>query len=452
MKAKNRKQWHTVRWPLFHMSRDWSALLYKSCDLFSGWSLSFVQQRSRTDMENNTSAPACEQPHDADMGVMVGRTVGLSLASGVALVGSLLVLIVFKRNPSTRTNVNVFIVNMAASDLLLPLFRLPMDFVYIFLGPGRFLIEGPVGEFLCKLVPFVADISLSVSIQSLVLIAVDRFVAVVYPLRAVTFSPRRRTRLVIGTWIVAAVLHSPYWVFFRLKTACNRFYCVIDWTPPFDTYSASVTYSGVLANLLVAFPLLVIACLYAAILIKLKRTNVPGDRSSQTDPQGSRRRERNKNITKMSVCIVVAFALCYLPFYFLMMRPFIRTSPSTNFFFIAFNLVYANGAVNPWILFYFCGNFRRGLRDMFGCNDCCCQISDYEVDGRNIELQIVDGNAPENWISVLSCESNCYGTRNKGVWGHYVLSLHLVILIPVWNIAAAILSISFIFFHLANNL
>ena len=331
-----------------------------------------MQHRSRTDMENNTSAPVCEQPYYADMAVMVGRTVGLSLASGVALVGNLLVLVVFKRNPSTRTNINVLIVNMAASDLLVPIFGLPFQLVQVLLGPGRFLIGGPVGKFLCRFVRFMAYISLGVSIQSLLLIGVERFVAVVYPLKAVKISPIRRKRLVIVTWVVAAVLHSPYLFFYRLKTAtCNGFYCVIDWTP-LDTNSAHPIYEAVTVNLYVSFPLLVIACLYAAILIKLKRTKLPGNLSSQTDPQESRRRERNKtSITKMSVCIVVTFALCYMPTYFFVMLRFPLSSLSAIFS-IALNLVYVNGAVNPWILFYFSSNFRRGLRDMFGCNSCSC--------------------------------------------------------------------------------
>ena len=327
-------------------------------------------------MENNTSAPVCEQPYDADIGVMVGRTVGLSLASGVALVGNLLVLVVFKRNPSTRTNINVLIVNMAASDLLVPIFGLPFQLVQVLLGPGRFLIGGPVGKFLCMFVRFMSYISLGVSIQSLLLIAVERFFAVVYPLKAVKISPRRRTRLLIVTWVVAAVLLSPYLFFYRLKRKCNGFYCVIDWTP-LDTNSAHPIYAAVTANLYVAFPLLVIACLYAAILIKLKRTKLPGNLSSQTDPQESRRRERNKSITKMSVCIVVAFALCYMPAYFFVM---LRLSLTHTVEFVAMNFVYANGGVNPWILFYFCSNFRRGLRNMFRRNSLL-SIAKFELSG-----------------------------------------------------------------------
>ena len=360
-------------------------------------------QRRQTDMEKNTSESVCaEPPHGAHTGLTaVGRTMGLSLASGVALVGNLLVLIVIKRNPSTRPNIIFFIVNMAASDLLLPIVGLPFHLMNILLGPARFLIGGPLGEVLCKLVRFMAYISLSVSIQSLILIAVERFVAVVYPLKMVKFSPRCRTRLIVVTWIVAAVFNSPILFYRRLKSTCNGIYCVIDWAPLSGSHVHTI-YSGVLVNLMLALPLLVIACLYTAILIKLKRMKVPGARNSQPDPQGSRRRERNKNITKMSACIVVAFALCYLPTYFDVM---FSTSPRLIKL-VALNLAYTNGAMNPLILFYFCTSFRRALRDMFRCNSCCCKTSD-RVAEQDVELQVIDGNALENWIGLFACENYC---------------------------------------------
>ena len=41
------------------------------------------------------------------------------------------------------------------------------------------LIGGPLGQALCKLVVFVSDLSAAVSIQNVVLIALDRFGAVI---------------------------------------------------------------------------------------------------------------------------------------------------------------------------------------------------------------------------------------------------------------------------------
>ena len=79
-------------------------------------------------MKNNTTLlngeTSCHQPTDP-IGVKLGKTLGLSLIMSLALVGNLLVILVFKRNLTTRTNTNYFIVNMAVSDLLFPLFVWP---------------------------------------------------------------------------------------------------------------------------------------------------------------------------------------------------------------------------------------------------------------------------------------------------------------------------------------
>ena len=88
-----------------------------------------------------------------------------------------------------RKHINFFIVNMAMSDVLYPILVIPMSIKELYID--YWLIGGPLGQVLCKLVFFLGDLSVSVSIQSLVLIAVDRFGAVVFPLR----SPLIRSKL-----------------------------------------------------------------------------------------------------------------------------------------------------------------------------------------------------------------------------------------------------------------
>ena len=79
---------------------------------------------------------------------------------------------------------------MASSDLLIPIFWTPWNLSFLHTN-YLFLIGGQLGQALCKLVPFFGAVSLTVSIQNLILIAVDRFGAVVLPLR----SPLIRSKL-----------------------------------------------------------------------------------------------------------------------------------------------------------------------------------------------------------------------------------------------------------------
>ena len=71
---------------------------------------------------------------------------------------------------------------MAMSDLLYPTFLFPV--LLADMHVGSWLIGGTLGQALCKLHVFLADCSVFVSIQSLVLIAVDPSGAVVNPLRS----------------------------------------------------------------------------------------------------------------------------------------------------------------------------------------------------------------------------------------------------------------------------
>ena len=120
---------------------------------------------------------------------------------------SLIVTIVYK-TPNLRKPINYLIANMASSDLLFPIFWIPWKLSN--LHTNSFLIGGKLGQALCKLGPFFENVSIAVSIQNLILIAVDRFGAVVFPLR----SPLIRSKLcpffILATWIVAVAVSSPH--------------------------------------------------------------------------------------------------------------------------------------------------------------------------------------------------------------------------------------------------
>ena len=77
---------------------------------------------------------------------------------------------------------------MAMSDLLYPTFLFPV--LLADMHVGSWLIGGTLGQALCKVNVVLADCSVLVSIQNLVLIAVDRFGALVVPLRSPVVTRR----------------------------------------------------------------------------------------------------------------------------------------------------------------------------------------------------------------------------------------------------------------------
>ena len=136
----------------------------------------------------------------------IGLTFTYCLILFCSLAGNTAIgIIVYKTKPM-RKPINFFMVNMAMSDLLAPIIWIPWGIQK--LHTDSWLIGGLLGQALCKLVSFLKDVSVLVSIQSLVLIAVDRFGAVVFPLHSPLIRSKMCSFIIIATWIVAIAVNS----------------------------------------------------------------------------------------------------------------------------------------------------------------------------------------------------------------------------------------------------
>ena len=294
----------------------------------------------------------------------IGGTFAYCLIFLVSLAGNTFIGIIVYKTKTMRKPINFFIVNMAMSDLLLPIILFPIKVQKLYID--SWLIGGPLGQALCKLVYFLADISTGVSIQSLVLIAVGRFGAVVYPLRSPLISTKLCPFLVLATWIVAMAVHSPYLFGFKLVESHEGLVCRWLWKEAFGESSSIQNYYLSLYVALVFVPLVVIAILYIIIFLKLKSQKSPGEQSATV---GQQRQQRERNVLKMAIAIVLGFAVCWLPlviarFLYLFawdIRPCSLQYVRYGTYFMA----WANCAINPCICFIFSGNFREGLKTLF---------------------------------------------------------------------------------------
>lgn len=96
----------------------------------------------------------------------------------LALVGNMIVCAVVFTSIRKWTVTNFFIVNMAASDILMAFFCIPFTFV-----PTFVLLYWPFGAAMCRVVSFSQAVSVFVSAYTMVAISSDRYLAIVYPLR-----------------------------------------------------------------------------------------------------------------------------------------------------------------------------------------------------------------------------------------------------------------------------
>ena len=295
----------------------------------------------------------------------IGKTFAYCLLFVISLVGNTSIGIIVYKTKTMRKPINFLIVNMAMSDFLLPIFLFPRIVTDLYVD--SWLINGPLGQALCKLVIFLQDVSSAVSIQSLVLITVDRFGAVVFPLRSPLISSKLCPFFILATWIIAMAFFIPYLLVYKLVTY-PPLLCVRQWTQVFGESSSERNYFMALYIISFYIPLVFISILYLTILLKLKSQKKPGEQSVNTEQQ---RKTRERNVLKMSIAIVLGFAVCWLPFSIINLIIMFANENNTSLSCglirlrdISILVSQTNSAINPCICFIFSGNYRQGLKNL----------------------------------------------------------------------------------------
>ncbi|XP_022778342.1 octopamine receptor 1-like [Stylophora pistillata] len=286
-----------------------------------------------------------------------------------SLVGNICIGLVVCKTKTLRKPIIFFIVNMAMSDLLFPVFLLPRILTRLYVD--TWLIKGPLGEAMCKIVSYSIEMSALVSIQSLVLVAVDRFVAVVYPLRSPLISSKLCCFFILATWIISLAIKSPDLFAWKLVENRNGLACRLRWK---EAFGESLPFKSYMLALIVIFwyiPLVLIAILFITIENKFNSHETPGE---QTLNVGIQRLKRERNVSKMSVAVVLVFTVCWLP---ATIRMLLSLYSSDNIMIsfcsfqyfeqIAYFLAQSNCAINPYISFIFSGNYREGLKSLLSC-------------------------------------------------------------------------------------
>ena len=298
----------------------------------------------------------------------IGFTFACCLLIAASLTGNALIGIVVYKTRSLRNPVNYFIANTAISDLLFPIFLIRQ--VLVQLNTNTWLIDGPLGQALCKLSGYLVDVSSAVSIQSLVIIAVDRLRAVVFPLRSPLISLKRGRFFILATCIIAMVVFCPSPFTWKVVEHPEGLACVRRWKAEVGESSHKETFSVAVTIIYLYFPLVFIGILYLTIVLKMKSNKIIGLQSVNVREQ---RLKRERNVLKMCIAIVLVFAVCWVPFsiwWLLFLYSSDRTISSCGFQLfgvIAVFLRRSNCAVNPYICFIFSGNYRQGLKNLFSC-------------------------------------------------------------------------------------
>ncbi|XP_052771088.1 neuropeptide F receptor-like [Mya arenaria] len=294
-------------------------------------------------------------------------------------VGNGLVCYVVFRNAHMRTPRNIFIINLAISDLTLCLFTQPLN-LYRLLNN-----QWHLGEFMCKLSGMLQGTNVFVSTISITAIALDRFQVIVYPTKD-SLKKIGGAASLITIWIISLLMSSPL-IIFSLYNEHQIFpevdfhmcYCVEDLTLRAEKGAYSV------ASMMVQYilPVITVSIAHARICNKLRyrMVNRRPRRSSgefNCNPNPSNRPSDNRTARKrktnvLLAMIAIVFVLSWMPlnisnilveFQFQMFRD----KGIINYVYLVCHiLVLSSACSNPVLYGWLNDNFRKEFNKVLQC-------------------------------------------------------------------------------------
>ncbi|CAH1794855.1 unnamed protein product [Owenia fusiformis] len=229
------------------------------------------------DMNTSQNGTSFANGTEADFYVPPGIVVLLSTLYGtisvIAFVGNSLVIIVIFRNKRMQSVTNMFICDMAIADVIIAIFGVPFQF------QAALLQRWVLPHIMCPVAPFVTALSVNISVFSLAVIAVDRYRAVLHPLKPKCSSVTFRV-VTIVLWVVGIGSVLPYAIFFRItyiqeknslesKPFCKPFWPEsIPWFPKYYHIYMIVAQYGI--------PLIIISFAYFRIGCHIFLSKTPG--------------------------------------------------------------------------------------------------------------------------------------------------------------------------------
>ncbi|CAL8262901.1 unnamed protein product [Lota lota] len=220
-----------------------------------------------------------------------------SIITVLGLLGNGFALVVLLRTYQKKSPFQVYMLNLAASDLLC-VSMLPFRILY-YANKGHWYL----GDFICRISSYAFYVNLYCSVLFMAAMSVSRFLAIVFPVQNMRLVTECRARLAcIAIWIFVCAMSSPFLMSGQsIDPETNKTKCYEPPKSPSNKLIALNYLSLVVGFLL---PFLVILVCSAGIIRALCLRRTP----TQSGTQGSR-------AIRMIVIVLVTFLVCFTPYH-----------------------------------------------------------------------------------------------------------------------------------------
>uniref|UniRef100_A0A8C2WSW0 Neuromedin U receptor 1 n=1 Tax=Cyclopterus lumpus TaxID=8103 RepID=A0A8C2WSW0_CYCLU len=227
----------------------------------------------------------------------------------VGVLGNSLTCSVILRHRVMQTPTNYYLLSLSASDLLVLLLGMPLELYEMWQNYPFLLGEGG-----CYLKTFLFETVCFASILNVTALSVERYVAVVHPLKVKHMATRAHVKRVIFIlWVLSMLCAVPNTSLYGIVTLPPKFgrqfprSAICHVIKPIWIYNLIILISTLAFFLL---PMLIISILYLLIGLGLRRQRMVTVVDTSFGPESLSR----SHMEKLSVLVVV-FGLCWAPFH-----------------------------------------------------------------------------------------------------------------------------------------
>ncbi|XP_040893258.1 neuropeptide FF receptor 2-like [Toxotes jaculatrix] len=292
-------------------------------------------------------------------------TIMYCLSFILGFIGNLMSLRVLTNRRSRRlagvSATRSLLVNLAVCDLAVVCVCMPIT-----LG-SQIYTAWVYGDLLCRAVPFTQAISVSASVLTLTVISVNRYYSVQSPLRARSMFTRRRILATVAVvWAVSSIICAPIAVMNRRREISFGTFTILVCQEEWPQHRLKQGYNVLLFVMLYCLPVtfnLTIGFLTGRRLWGGKKSTF-ADLDPRSQALHTSRLKTRQKIAKMVVCLVLLFAVSWLPLYLVDLwidceqRPpswLLQTRPFAQW------LGLTNSSLNP-ICYCFIGDLYRSAK------------------------------------------------------------------------------------------
>nr|XP_055054698.1 chemokine-like receptor 1 [Misgurnus anguillicaudatus] len=244
----------------------------------------------------------------------------------------------FRMKKSVNTT---WYLSLAVSDFIFCSF-LPFNIAYSVTSDWIF------GLFMCKFTSFVMFLNMFSSIFLLVIISVDRCVAVIFPVWAQNHrSVGKASFIIVLAWFVSAALSVPSIVYRDVQHHLGIGRCMNNYTSSPYTHEI-IAMSRFVFGFVIPF-LLIIVC-YTVIILRLKASQIA----------------KSSKPFKIMTSLIVTFFLCWAPYHAFVLielyKSFLSNDIKTNGLRIGTTVAAANSFLNPVLYVFMGSDFRKKFK------------------------------------------------------------------------------------------